>query len=105
MVHSATFNSGSWGPKIDTIRSRGGVKIDYDEGVNGQILNWWYRIRYIDADSNIEQDVFLTASEDGTGGPNSANGVHRVFAATTDAECMPVDEDILLEGAVSTAFS
>jgi hypothetical protein len=105
LVHSATFNSGSWGPKIDTIRSRGGVKIDYDEGVNGQILNWWYRIRYIDADSNIEQDVFLTASEDGTGGPNSANGVHRVFAATTDAECMPVDEDILLEGAVSTAFS
>jgi hypothetical protein len=89
-IHSAAFvggNQSGWAPRVDTVRTIGGVAIKYDPGISGQIINWWYRAEYINAQTGQKESVFLTASEDGTGGANAANGDVRVWAVAENADC------------------
>lgn len=81
-IHSADYKDG-WGPKVDTRRVIGPVKIEFDpDGIN-----WHYKVKFTDAETGLKEDLFLTASEDGFGGPNSADGLYRVWAVAENVDC------------------
>jgi hypothetical protein len=102
-VNAADFSGGgAWGPVKYNVQSKSGIQI---EGVvlNEQEYNWLYRLHWQGLDG-LPQSAVVTASEDGTGGPNSGDRIYPVwisyetFTCKSGATPPPVKTYIVMKG-------